>query len=86
MVKMFGLIFIILGTFIGAIVGSAILTPIIRDVSAYFVQKRMEKKKPEATRNDIEPFLNIVGTRNYTSRQPISMQNYMAQTKAGMKI
>ena len=35
------------GAFFGAVVGCAIITPIIRDVSAYFVQKNMEKKNPK---------------------------------------
>ena len=77
------------GAFFGAVVGSAILTPIIRDISAYFVQKHMEKKNPELKEQPYKPYFQLtkVDSSLYTKKQPLSMKSYMASThNTGMKI
>ena len=79
------------GAFFGAVVGCAILTPIIRDVSAYFVQKRMEKKNPEMADKPYKPYFEPTRLESYrygeVKRQPLSMKSYMAFTDgASMKI
>ena len=85
----------VLGAFVGAVVGCAVLTPIIRDVSAYFVQKRMEKNNPEMADKPYKPYfeptrIESVRYGNITEqpkRQPLSMKSYMAFTNSGsMKI
>lgn len=76
----------ILGAFVGAVVGSAILTPIIRDVSAYFVQKHMEKNSPELKEKPYKPYFEptrIESVRYGSRKQPLSMKNYMAFTNSG---
>ena len=76
------------GAFFGAVVGCAVLTPIIRDVSAYFVQKHMEKKNPELKEQPYRPYFQptkLDGV-NYAKKQPLSMKSYMAFTNSGMKI
>ena len=76
----------VLGAFVGAVIGCAILTPIIRDVSAYFVQKRMEKNNPKLKDQPYKPYFeptriesvrygNVV---EQPKRQPLSMKSYMA--------
>ena len=77
------------GAFFGAVVGSAILTPIIRDISAYFVQKHMEKKNPELKEQPYKPYFQLtkVDSSLYAKKQPLSMKSYMASThNTGMKI
>ena len=77
------------GAFFGAVVGCAILTPIIRDVSAYFVQKHMEKKNPELKEQPYKPYFQLtkVDSSLYAKKQPLSMKSYMASThNTGMKI
>ena len=84
------------GAFFGAVVGCAILTPIIRDVSAYFVQKRMEKKNPEMADKPYKPYFEPTRLESYrygnaefpeAKRQPLSMKSYMAFTNSNsMKI
>lgn len=90
----------VLGAFTGAVVGCAILTPIIRDVSAYFVQKHMEKGNPEMSKKEYKPYFDpshlkteqtIAQAPNAQApapqaKQPLTMQNYMAFTNKGMKI
>lgn len=83
----------VLGAFTGAVIGCAILTPIIRDVSAYFVQKRMEKKNPEMADKPYKPYFEptrIESVRygnDVAKRQPLSMKSYMAFTNSSsMKI
>ena len=81
----------VLGAFIGAVVGCSLITPIIRDVSAYFVQKKMDKVKPDSTSEDIKPFLDIANSRSLMApevqtKQPITMNNFMLSAKTGMKI
>jgi len=77
------------GAFFGAIVGCAILTPIIRDVSAYFVQKYMEKKNPEMKDKPYKPYFEptrIESVRYGNTKKPLSLKNYMAFTNGSMKI
>ena len=72
------------GAFFGAVVGCAILTPIIRDVSAYFIQKRMEKKNPELKEKPYMPYFQLtkVDSSKYSKKQPLSMKSYMASTSS----
>lgn len=75
----------VLGAFIGAVVGSAILAPIIRDVSAWAIQKMREKKNPELKELPYTPYFGPLGTRmGYsTKNQPLSMKNYMTFAQGG---
>lgn len=68
------------GAFAGAVIGCSILTPIIRDVSAYFVQKRMEKNNPDLKNEPYKPYYDPsrVGTGLYNRKQFPSMTSYMA--------
>ena len=78
----------VLGAFIGAVVGCAVLTPLIRDVSAYFVQKRMEKTNPELAEKPYRPYFDPshIGAGKYGKKQPLSMKTYMAFTRGNMKV
>lgn len=80
----------VLGAFFGAVVGCAILTPIIRDISAYFVQKHMEKKNPDLKEKPYKPYFEptrIESVRYGNKRQPMTMKNYMLFTNSGrMKV
>ena len=77
----------VLGAFVGAVVGSAILAPIIRDVSAWAVQKMREKKNPELKELPYTPYFGPLGTRmGYVKNQPLSMKNYMASVGGNMKV
>ncbi len=72
------------GSFIGVVVGCGILTTIIRDVSAYFVQKHLEKKNPKYKEAPYRPYFDPghfkVGYAN--KKQPLNMNTYMAFTRA----
>ena len=72
------------GAFIGVIVGYGILSPIIRDVSAYFVQKHMEKKNPKYKEAPYRPYFDPGHFKvGYASKkQPLNMNTYMAFTRA----
>lgn len=80
----------VLGAFIGAVVGCSILTPIIRDVSAYFVQKRMENKNPLLQDKPYRPYFDPshikLGQYKNAPKQPLNMKNYMAFTSGTMKV
>lgn len=78
----------VLGAFIGAVVGCSVLTPIIRDVSAYFVQKKMEKNNPELQTKQYRPYFDPIHIRKNAKHkyQPLSMKSYMAFTNKGMKV
>ena len=77
----------VLGAFVGAVVGCAILTPIIRDVSAYFVQKKMEKNNPNLKTEPYKPYINVGPMNaNTFNRQPLTMKNYISSTSSAMKI
>jgi len=76
----------VMGAFIGAVVGCAILTPIIRDVSAWAIQKMREKKNPELKEQPYKPYFEptrIESVRYGNKKQPLSMKNYMAFTHSG---
>ena len=77
----------VMGAFIGAVIGSAIITPIIRDISAYFVQKGMEKRNPHLKDVPYKPYFDPahIESRRYGQLQ-IPMKNYMAFTRRGMKV
>ena len=72
------------GAFIGAVVAYGILSPIIRDLSAYFVQKHMEKKNPEYKDAPYRPYFDPghfkIGYAN--KKQPLNMNTYMAFTRS----
>ena len=79
----------VLGAFIGAVIGCSIITPIIRDVSAYFVQKRMAKKNVQNITEQPKFDPSRVGEsvfNNSFGAKPMSMKNYMALTGGNMKI
>ena len=80
----------VLGAFVGAVVGCAILTPIIRDVSAYFVQKRMEKNNPkmqnEPYKQYFDPSHTKVDLANFNRRVPLTMKSFMVSTNGRMKV
>ena len=74
------------GAFAGAVIGCSILTPIIRDVSAYFVQKRMEKNNPELKNKPHKPYYDPtrIGTGIYNRKQPLSMTSFMTFTNKNL--
>ena len=76
------------GAFIGAVVGCAILTPIIRDISAYFVQKRLEKNNPEMKEKPYKPYFEPTRIESVRyNRRPLTLKGYMAFTNKGrMKV
>lgn len=76
------------GAFIGAVVGCAILTPIIRDVSAYFVQKHLEKNNPEMKDKPYRPYFEPTRIESVRyNRRPLTLKGYMAFTNKGnMKV
>ena len=79
----------VLGAFIGAVVGCSILTPVIRDVSAYVVQKIREKKDPELQNKPYKPYFDPahLKVRYNGKQQPLSLKTYMAFTNGtNMKI
>lgn len=85
----------VMGAFIGAVAGCAVLTPVIRDVSAYFVQKKMEKKNPDWSNKPYRPYFDPahIGDapyRRYTQRksahQPLSMKSYMLSTNGRTRV
>ncbi len=79
----------VLGAFAGAVISCAILTPIIRDVSAYFVQKKLEKNEPDLQNKPYRPYFDPahIGQGKYgRAKQPLSMQSYMTFTNGTMKI
>lgn len=75
----------VMGAFIGAVVGCAIITPIIRDVSAYIVQKQIEKNNPELKDKPYRPYFDPSHFKvQYNGKkQPLSLKNYMAFTNSG---
>ncbi len=78
----------VLGAFIGAVIGCAIITPIIRDISAYFVQKRMEKHNPDLQNKPYMPYFDPshLKVNIHGKKQPLSMKNYMAFTSSGSNL
>lgn len=79
----------VLGAFIGAVVGCAIITPIFRDVSAYIVQKVREKKNPSLQDKPYMPYFDPthIGPRyGKYGKQPLSLTSYMAFTHGRTRI
>ena len=74
----------VLGAFIGVIIGCGILTPIFRDVSAYFVKKHMEKKNPKLKDIPYRPYFDPSHIKlGYTNtKQPLNINTYMAFTRS----
>ena len=72
------------GAFAGVVIGSGILSPIIRDLSAYFVQKHMEKTNPSYKDKPYRPYFDPGHFKvGYASqKQPLNMNTYMAFTRA----
>jgi hypothetical protein len=78
----------VLGAFAGAVIGCSILTPIIRDVSAWAIQKIREKKNPEIKDEPIKPYFEPTRL-NYSKygNKPLTLKNYMNFTNQGnMKV
>ena len=80
----------VMGAFIGAVIGCSIITPIVRDISAYFVQRKMEKRNPDFKELPHKPYFDPahIESRRYGNirRQPLSMKNYMAFTNNKLKV
>lgn len=76
----------VLGAFTGAVVGCALLTPILRDVSAYFVQKLMEKKNPTLKNEPYRPYFQLSKVDSRCGKQPLSLKNYMSASSSNMRI
>ena len=76
----------VLGAFIGAVVGCAIITPVIRDISAYFIQKKMEKNNPELKNEPPRPYFDPSHVRINSPRKIANMREYMVSTKGSLKI
>jgi len=79
----------VVGAFIGAVVGCAIITPILRDVSAYVVQKMREKKNPELQNKPYSPYFDPthIGPRYAkVNKQPLSMTSYMNFTHGRTRV
>ena len=79
----------VVGAFIGAIVGCAIITPILRDVSAYAVQKLREKKNPSLQDKPYTPYFdpaNIGPKYGKMNKQPLSMTSYMHFTHGRTRV
>ena len=82
----------VFGALAGVAISCGILTPIIRDVSAYFVQKHMETKNPSLKNMPYKPYfdpghLKVSHNQQYQNLQkvPITMKNYMAFTNGNIK-
>ena len=83
----------VLGAFAGVVIGCGIITPIIRDVSAYFIQKYLEKKNPAMKEKPYKPYFDpshwkLGQDMNYVHvpKQPLTLKNYMAFSSGTMKI
>lgn len=79
----------VVGAFIGAVVGCAIITPILRDVSAYAVQKLREKKNPDLQNKPYSPYFDPthIGPKYAkVKKQPLSMTSYMNFTHGRTRV
>ena len=79
----------VVGAFIGAVVGCAVITPILRDVSAYMVQKWREKKNPGLQNKPYSPYFDPthIGPRYAKlNKQPLSMTSYMNFTHGRTRV
>ena len=74
----------VFGSFIGVVVGCGIIATIIRDVSAYFVQKHLEEKNPSYKDAPYRPYFDPGHFKvGYAStKQPLNLNTYMAFTRA----
>ncbi len=77
----------VLGAFTGAVIGCSLLTPIIRDIGAYIVQKRLEKEQPELKDKPYRPYFDPTHVGNNgryfkLDKQPLSMKSYMTFTNS----
>ena len=79
----------VIGAFVGAVVGCAIITPILRDVSAYAVQKWREKRNPELQSKPYSPYFDPshIGPKYAKiNKQPLSMTSYMNFTHGRTRV
>ncbi len=84
----------VLGAFIGAVVGCAIITPVLRDVSAYIVQKARERKDPSLKDKPYRPYFDIshirAGKYPYgkpaSIKRPLSMTSYIAFSRGRTRV
>ena len=81
----------VVGAFIGAVVGCAIITPILRDVSAYCVQKWRERKNPALQNKPYMPYFDPthIGpkySKYKLNKQPLSMTSYMNFTHGRTRV
>ena len=79
----------VVGAFIGAVVGCAIITPILRDVSAYAVQKLREKNNPALQNKPYSPYFDPthIGPKYAKlNKQPLSMTSYMNFTHGRTRV
>ena len=80
----------VLGAFAGAVIGCSFLTPIIRDVGAWAIQKMREKNSPELREQPYKPYFEptrLESVRYGNKKQPLTMKNYMAFSHSGnMKV
>ena len=74
----------VMGSFIGVVIGCGIIATIFRDVSAYFVQKHLEKKNPSYKDKPYRPYFDPSHFKiGYAkTKQPLNMNTYMAFTRA----
>ena len=65
----------VLGAFAGAVIGCSILTPIIRDVSAWAIQKIREKNNPELKAKPYNHYFEPtrIESARYGKKQPMTM-------------
>ena len=87
--------FSVVGAFIGAVVGCAVITPILRDVSAYAVQKIRESRNPSLKNKPYMPYFDIshVRTNKYSygishkpDNRPLSMTSYLNFTHGRTRV
>jgi len=79
----------VVGAFVGAVVGCAIITPILRDVSAYAVQKWREKRNPDLQNKPYLPYFDPthIGPKYAKiNKQPLSMTSYMNFTHGRTRV
>ena len=79
----------VVGAFIGAVVGCAIITPILRDVSAYAVQKMRERNNPALQNKPYSPYFDPthIGPKYAKlNKQPLSMTSYMNFTHGRTRV
>ena len=73
----------VVGAIAGVIISCGILTPVIRDVSAYFIQKKREKNNPDMKNKPYKPYFDPTHLKvqtDVTQKQPLNLTNYLAFT------